>query len=72
MVWCDCYNERQYVIRIEPPGPPLIYKASMNINEGHLHKVTCTSTGGHPTASLQWYRENKKVCLVELNTSSLF
>lgn len=46
---------------IRPPGHPVIYKTNLNFSEGHLHKITCTSTGGHPVANLQWYREEKKV-----------
>jgi hypothetical protein len=51
---------------IRPPGHPVIYKTSLNFSEGHPHKLTCTSTGGHPVANLQWYREDKKVKISKL------
>ncbi|ODM93893.1 Nephrin [Orchesella cincta] len=46
---------------IQPPGRPRIYKTSLNMTAGHSQQVTCTSTGGHPPATLQWYKGNKKV-----------
>ncbi|XP_035704569.1 nephrin isoform X2 [Folsomia candida] len=46
---------------IRAPGHPVIYKTSLNFSEGHLHKIICTSVGGHPVPNLQWYREDKKI-----------
>jgi hypothetical protein len=50
----------------EPPGAPRIYKAMSNITAGLMQRITCTSTGGHPPATLTWYRAGKKV-KIELN-----
>ena len=40
------------------------YKQGTNIAAGTRQRITCVSTGGNPPATLTWYKNDKKVCLV--------
>jgi len=67
MFYCDSLSI--LFVTTEPPGHPRIYYSSLNITEGHTQRVTCTSTGGHPVATLTWFRGGKKV---KYNNSALY
>ncbi|XP_071520445.1 uncharacterized protein [Panulirus ornatus] len=45
------------------PGPPLIEEteASRQVVVGESIKLTCTSSGGFPPATLKWFRDNEEL-----------
>ncbi|KAL3284555.1 hypothetical protein HHI36_018712 [Cryptolaemus montrouzieri] len=53
-----------------PPSPPFIhgYKEGAIIAAGTVQKISCTSSGGNPLASLTWYKNDKKINSVTKTT----
>lgn len=47
----------------DPPSQPFIhgYTKGQSIPIGTLQKISCTSTGGNPLATITWYKNDKKV-----------
>lgn len=48
---------------IDPPSQPIIhgYIEGTAVEAGTVQKISCTSTGGNPLATLTWYKNDKKV-----------
>ncbi|XP_059482331.1 nephrin isoform X2 [Neocloeon triangulifer] len=46
-----------------PPGEPLIvgYHPDSYVTAGSTKKLSCRSEGGHPLATLTWYKNDKKI-----------
>ncbi|XP_049818879.1 nephrin isoform X2 [Aethina tumida] len=46
-----------------PPGKPFIhgYTGGAHIPAGTVQKISCTSSGGNPLATLTWYKNDKKI-----------
>ncbi|KAK9885754.1 hypothetical protein WA026_013625 [Henosepilachna vigintioctopunctata] len=53
-----------------PPSPPFIhgYKEGAIVAAGTVQKISCTSSGGNPLASLTWYKNDKKINSVTKTT----
>ncbi|XP_044759594.1 nephrin isoform X1 [Coccinella septempunctata] len=53
-----------------PPSPPFIhgYKEGSIIASGTVQKISCTSSGGNPLATLTWYKNDKKINSVTKTT----
>lgn len=54
---------------VAPPSMPTIYEQLADENavallEGGLLNLTCETQGGHPLATLSWYRGVEKVCML--------
>lgn len=47
----------------DPPSQPFIhgYTEGSHVIAGTVQKISCTSSGGNPLASLTWYKNDKKV-----------
>lgn len=47
----------------DPPSQPFIhgYTEGTSIEAGTVQKISCTSSGGNPLATLTWYKNDKKV-----------
>lgn len=41
-----------------PPGPPLITPLNPVAKEGELFELKCSSQGGSPDPTIQWFRDN--------------
>ncbi|XP_026818055.1 nephrin-like [Rhopalosiphum maidis] len=54
---------------LHPPGAPIIIDHSSGnpIPSGNVHRITCLSTGGHPLASITWFKNDKKVHSIVTN-----
>lgn len=48
---------------LAPPSTPVIFEPERNppLLEGNLLNLTCEAQGGHPLATLSWYRGVEKV-----------
>lgn len=48
---------------LDPPSQPIIhgYVEGTAVEAGTVQKISCTSTGGNPLATLTWYKNDKKV-----------
>lgn len=48
---------------LDPPGQPIIsgYTTGVHIAAGSVQRISCISSGGHPPATLTWYKNDKKV-----------
>ncbi|CAH0546788.1 unnamed protein product [Brassicogethes aeneus] len=46
-----------------PPSAPFIhgYTEGNNVSSGTVQKISCTSSGGNPLATLTWYKNDKKI-----------
>ncbi|CAB3371803.1 Hypothetical predicted protein [Cloeon dipterum] len=46
-----------------PPGEPFItgYVSDSSVAAGTTQKMACISSGGHPLATLSWYKNDKKI-----------
>lgn len=53
----------------DPPSQPFIhgYTKGTNVPAGTLQKISCTSSGGNPLATMTWYKNDKKVSLSYLS-----
>ena len=51
---------------LAPPSTPVIFEPERNspLLEGSLLNLTCEAQGGHPLATLSWYRGVEKVSIV--------
>lgn len=51
------------MIYTDPPSQPFIhgYTEGTHVPAGTVQKISCTSSGGNPLASLTWYKNDKKV-----------
>jgi hypothetical protein len=47
----------------DPPSAPFIhgYTEGSHIPAGTVQKISCTSSGGNPLATLTWYKNDKKI-----------
>ncbi|GFQ90993.1 nephrin [Trichonephila clavata] len=58
-------------IELDPPSAPSIsgYEAGKSIKAGDLQKLSCVSSGGNPSATLKWFKNDKELRGVEKTTS---
>lgn len=56
----------------DPPSPPLLtgYNNGDILISGSILKLQCSSAGGNPPPSLQWYKNDKRVNAVAKVTDS--
>lgn len=54
----------------DPPSRPFIhgYTEGSHIPVGTVQKIACTSTGGNPLATINWYKNDKKIHSTFKNT----
>ncbi|XP_022909293.1 nephrin isoform X2 [Onthophagus taurus] len=60
-----------YTINVlHPPSSPFIhgYTEGQTVQVGSIQKISCTSSGGNPLASLTWYKNDKKIHSVTKTT----
>lgn len=52
-----------YYLLTDPPSAPIIsgYLEGSIIPAGSIQKLVCISSGGNPLATLNWYKNDKKV-----------
>lgn len=69
-VLCECLLVKvgskcfkQLIKILDPPSQPIIhgYVEGTAVEAGTVQKISCTSTGGNPLATLTWYKNDKKV-----------
>lgn len=59
----DAYFNANIELILDPPSQPIIhgYVEGTAVEAGTVQKISCTSTGGNPLATLTWYKNDKKV-----------
>ncbi|XP_056630856.1 nephrin isoform X1 [Diorhabda sublineata] len=71
LVNCQAFNMQltenvgstHHVNVLYPPGHPIIqgFTKDSHIPAGTIQKISCTSSGGNPLATITWYKNDKKI-----------